>query len=156
MDPPPKAEYTTNAHDQAEAAKLKVRLSEGQKLKHLDQHEFHPVQAVKIASGAHKYVLISAEEPRSSETKYFVTSRKGAHYHRNAAEPFVHDLEKHGYNNIQVTGGGRIQLDEAKKRIAIFGFSYTFGLADHEISRQVVQADERYADFEITTSNEGY
>lgn len=150
MDPP---EFTTNAEDQAEAAKLKARLAS---LQQNEGGKFRPLKPVKIADGAWKYVQIKAQEPGSSEVQYFVTSKRGASYHRNAAEPFVHHLEEHGYRNIEVTGGGRILLNEDEKKISIFGFSYGFGACDHEISKRVVEADDRYADFEITTSKEGY
>jgi len=155
----PQAEYTTNAHDRAEAAKLKARLAESSNnnQKHDgDTKEFKPVDTVQIASGKHKYVLISAREPKSDEHTYFVTSRRGASYHRNAAEPLVHSLENAGYQQIEIEGGGRILLDEKDKKISVFGFSYSFGQANHEISKRVVQADGRFKDFAITVSNEGY
>ncbi len=155
MDPP---KFTTNAKDQAEAAKLKARLAQQQHKTNNPSStlDFKPVRPVKIAQGAHKYVLISAFEPDSHVEQFFVTSKRGASYHRNAASPFVKDLEEHGYEKIQVLGGGRILLDEDGKKISIFGFSYSFGQPDHEISKRVVQADARYSDYDITTSNEGY
>ena len=156
----PGAFATTNAQDQAEAAALKDRLaerwSETSDHKDLNKTTFRPMAHVRIASGAHKYVLITARAPNDRTEQFFVTSKRGAHYHRNAAAPFVQDLEEHGYENIQIVGGGRILLNDDTKKISIFGFSYSFGQPDHEISKRVVQADERYADYEITTSNEGY
>ena len=145
-------EYTTNAEDQAKAAALQQRLREhtaastqgtGQKLPH-----------VEIARGKHKYVLIRAEF--DGHTEYIVTSKQGAHYHRNAAEPMVHKLQEAGYYDIDVVGGGRIDYDPAAKKIFIYGYSYGFGRADHSISQQVVQEDERYKDYEVTWSNDGY
>lgn len=150
------ASFTTNAEDQAEAAKLKARLKEKKSPSGVSTSTFRPLSRVKIASGTHKYVLISAHEPGSKEEQYFVTSKKGAQYHRNAADPFVHHLEEHGYEDIQITGGGRILLDEDAKKISIYGFSYGFGLANHSISKLTVLEDERYANFDITTSDEGY
>jgi phosphohistidine phosphatase len=151
MDP---SEFTTNAEDQAEAAKLKARLANPSASG--NNKNFKPLGPVDIADGKHKYVLISAQEPGFTDEHFFVTSKRGAGYHRNAAEPFVHHLEEHGYEKIQVIGGGRILLDTDAKNISIFGFSYGFGKADHEISKRVVQADQRYADYDITTSDEGY
>ncbi len=155
---------TTNAEDQAEASALKARLAERRRDESFGHHNksrnqtFRPVTPVRIAPGAHKYVLISARVPNDNHSKeqYFVTSKRGASYHRNAAAPFVHDLEEHGYQDIQIVGGGRLLLDEDAKKISIFGFSYSFGQPDHEISKRVVQEDSRYADYDITTSNEGY
>jgi len=101
-------------------------------------------------------VLISAQDSFSGEEHYFVTSKRGAHYHRDAAEAFIAELEEGGFCDIRVTGGGRIRLDRDKKMISIFGYSYGFGLADHSISRKVVLEDARYKDFNVTISNDGY
>lgn len=118
-----------------------------------------PLPSVVIASGAHKYVLISAQpanEIDDDKISFFVTSKHGAHYHRNAAEPMIDRLESSGYTNIRVLGGGRISLDDDKHKISIFGYSYGFGRADHSISKSVIEADERYKDYDVTWSNEGY
>ena len=144
------ATYTTNEEDRQEAERLKNRLRANQGTGLVTRQVDH----VQIANGKHKYVLIQAEN--NGKTEYFVTSRRGAHYHRNAAEPLIFELESAGYYDIEVTGGGRIDLDEVNRRIAIFGFSYSFGLANHAISREVVLEDPRYKDFEVTISNEGY
>ena len=149
-DDEPPASYTTNEEDQREAAKLKERL----RTKVTTGKVTAKVDPVQIAPGAHKYVLIQAEN--DGKTEYFVTSRKGAHYHRNAAEPLIFELEAAGYYDIEVTGGGRIDFDNVAKKIAIYGFSYSFGLANHAISREVVLEDPRYKDYEVTISNEGY
>ena len=109
---------------------------------------------VKIDEGRHKYVQIRASV--DGEEQVFVTSKRGAHYHRDAAEPFISALEEAGYHDIDVAGGGRIDLDTQAKRISIYGYSYGFGLADHELSKSVVLKDPRYKDFDITTSNAGY
>lgn len=154
----PEEEFTTNELDRAEAAKLKARLADSSNHEQRNKaaNNFKRIDSVQIAKGRHKYVLMSAREPSCQESTYFVTSRKGAAYHRNAAEPLVYSLEKAGYNDIQITGGGRITLDEKQKQISIFGFSYSFGQANHEISKRVIQSDERYKAFDVTVSNEGY
>lgn len=93
---------------------------------------------------------------REDNVVFFVTSKRGAAYHRNAAEPLVERLQSNGYRNIHVMGGGRLHLNSEDKKIHIFGFSYGFGLADHAISKRVIEQDERFQDYEITWSNEGY
>lgn len=153
---PSQEEFTTNAEDQREAAKLKARLAESKNQQQAPPKSFKRIPAVQIANGRHKYVLISAREPASDEYSYFVTSKRGASYHRNAAEPLVYSLEQSGYQDIEITGGGRILLNEKEKKISVFGFSYSFGQANHEISKRVIQADERYRNYDVTTSNEGY
>jgi phosphohistidine phosphatase len=157
--------YTTNEEDQKEVAKLKARLTEANEsssANHQHQRQNPPpstatiVPSVSLDDGAHKYVLIKAEEPGSGLLQHFVISRRGAGYHQNVAEPTVYTLERHGYRAIEIAGGGRILLDEDEKKISIFGFSYGFGQADHAISKKVIEADERFHGFDITTSNEGY
>ena len=65
-------------------------------------------------------------------------------------------LESNGYTNIRVTGGGRIFLDDDAKKISVFGFSYGFGLADHARSKELIQADDRYKDYDVVVSDDGY
>jgi phosphohistidine phosphatase len=142
--------YTTNDEDQREVARLKDRL--GKSSSTTSRRSLVP--NVKIDEGRHKYVQIRASV--NGEEQVFVTSRRGAHYHRDAAEPFISALEEAGYHDIDVTGGGRIDLDTKAKRMSIYGYSYGFGLADHELSKSVVLKDPRYKDFDITTSNAGY
>ena len=48
----------------------------------------------------------------------------------------------------RVLGGGRIALNCSKKTIHIYGYSYGFGLADHAMSKSVVEMDSRYQDYE--------
>ena len=123
-------EYTTNEEDQREAAKLQARLREDGN----EGNDDLPIDSgiripnVSIDAGAHKYVLINALLPSGEERQHFVVSRRGAQYHRNAAEPFVEALERSGYSSINILGGGRIAFDEEKKTIHIFGYSYGFGL----------------------------
>jgi len=173
----PPAEFTTNAKDQAEAAKLLARIASSSSSEAAAasgtttttsttptlRGNFSPVPSVQIDDGAHKYVLVSAVEPaqRSEGSagplrRDFVVSRRGAAYHRDAAEPLVDLLEKKGYIDIRVNGGGRIFMDETKRRISIFGYSYGFGQADHARAKEVIEADDRYKDFNITWSNDGY
>ena len=146
------ADYTTNEHDQQEARRLQVRLQQ-------DRGGRRPlirerIANVKIDPGRHKYVLIRAS--CDGTEKYFVTSKQGAHYHQNVAEPFVAKLEEKGYHDIVVTGGGRIDCDIENRLIKVYGFSYGFGLADHSISRAWILCDPRYQHFSVSISDEGY
>ena len=151
----PSIMFTTNEEDQREAARLQARLADAEG-KSTNTGTGARIPNVTIADGAHKYVLISAVSPGGGQRQNFVVSQRGAAYHRNAAEPMVEALERSGYNSIDVSGGGRIFLDEENKRISIFGHSYGFGQADHALSKAVVDADPRYQDFDVTWSNEGY
>lgn len=151
---------TTNEEDQAAVARLRNRIAQTNTdtspSTTTNSSTHTPVPSVSIDEGAHKYVLVSAYPPSSTTKHYFVTSKRGASYHRNAAEPLVDRLTEGGYGNIEVTGGGRIFLDEEERKISVFGFSYGFGLADHERSREVIMGDGRYGDYEVVVSDEGY
>jgi phosphohistidine phosphatase len=150
----PPAAFTTNEEDRREVAKLQSRLQSSRKSGGGDGSGGERASSVEIAEGAHKYVLIRAA--LDGVEQYVVTSKHGAAYHRNAAEPMIEKLEEAGYVDIEVTGGGRIQLDSSAKSMSIFGFSYGFGKADHAISRQVVLESPIYSDFDVSISDEGY
>jgi phosphohistidine phosphatase len=115
---------------------------------------------VSIDEGTHKYVLISAMAPCTKDerptTQHFVVSRRGAPYHQNVAEGFVQQLEAKGYSNIDIQGGGRILLDSPNAQCHIYGFSYGFGLADHALSKKLIESDSKFHNFNITWSNDGY
>ena len=156
------ASHTTSAEDQANVAALKARL-EGTSTATAAENDaadgapYDQIPRVEIAPGAHKYVLISAHTPTDPpEKRWFVTSKSGAKYHANAAEPFVYRLEEAGYRDIRVTGGGRINYQPDQRIINIFGYSYGFGLADHKLSKQIVEEDGRFVGYSVDWSNEGY
>jgi len=161
--------FTTNEEDLREAAKLQKRLQDTAD----DESSSsiaggttttttrNKISNVSIDPGTHKYVLISALLPgdgngSNMERQHYVVSRKGAEYHRNVAEPFVLTLERNGYSNIRICGGGRIARKDDLKTISIYGYSYGFGLADHALSKSVIEQDERFQNYDISWSNDGY
>lgn len=165
------ASHTTSAEDQANVAALKARLEGTGGGAPVDTAKapdaaaddddadapYNQIPRVEIAPGAHKYVLISAQAPTDPpEKRWFVVSKHGAQYHANAAEPFVDRLEGAGYRDIRVTGGGRINYQPDERIINIFGYSYGFGLADHKLSKQIVEEDGRWVGYAVDWSNEGY
>lgn len=147
--------HTTNAHDQQEAARIRDQLrAEKSSAKSHEDVNTSILPSVEICEGAHKYVQITAARNGIEQT--FVVSRRNAAYHRNAAEPFIEKLRRSGYYDIEVTGGGRVAFDEDQKEISIYGYSYGFGKADHERSAEIVRQDERYKDYHVSWSDEGY
>jgi phosphohistidine phosphatase len=160
--------FTTNEEDQREAAKLQERLrqvtgdddndddNDDEIQVHSNNSSSRIIPNVSVDEGRHKYVLVSALAPHANERQHFVVSKRGAAYHRNAAEPFVDALERSGYRSIDIMGGGRIDLDCTKKSIHVYGYSYGFGLADHALSKSVLLQDPRFRDYDVTWSNEGY
>ena len=146
-------EYTTNAHDLQEAASLQARLSQ-----YNDQAASSTsgvgsqdaIPSVSIDDGAYKYVLITAIAPSTNTARKFVYSKRNASYHRNVAEHLIPQLEGAGYRDIRITGGGRILRDDESKEIHIFGYSYGFGRADHEVSKEVVEQSVNYQAYTVT------
>jgi phosphohistidine phosphatase len=154
-------EYTTNAHDLAEAAKLHAQLEQDNNAPHrpLLPSQQYRIPSVSIDSGAYKYVLITARPPTNSSSsieEVFVHSKRGAQYHRNVAEPLIPILQQCGYTDIRITGGGRILRDDDDAIIKIFGYSYGFGRADHALAKDVVEKSGKFAGYSITWSNDGY
>ena len=156
---------TTNAQDLAEAEALQVRLSAQESsttYKDSDNNNNIFVPTVSIDEGAHKYVLIKASTPSnsgsssSSTVQHFVFSKQGADYHRNVAEHFIPTLQTAGYYDIRITGGGRILKDSTKKLINIYGYSYGFGMADHSLAVEVVEASGLFEGYTLNWSNDGY
>ena len=97
---------TTNAEDLQKAEQLQRRLQASEDDDNDDDSlgtdTGNRIPNVTIDEGAHKYVLISAILPGGKgERQYFVFSKRGAEYHRNAAEPMVDSLENSGYSNIR-------------------------------------------------------
>ena len=156
-------EFTTNAHDLAEAARLQAQLEQdngstsnnNSSSSSVAQHQYR-IPSVSIDSGAYKYVLITALPPNSTSVEVFVHSKRGAQYHRNVAEPLIPILKQGGYTDIRITGGGRILRCDEDNIIKIFGYSYGFGQADHALAKDVVEKSGKFAGYEITWSNEGY
>mmetsp|Transcript_25533 Transcript_25533/g.39533 ORF Transcript_25533/g.39533 Transcript_25533/m.39533 type:complete len:205 (+) Transcript_25533:64-678(+) len=157
---------TTNEKDLREVERLRARLADaGSASSAADggpvQIDVPALASVHIDEGANKYVLVRAREPARDEIslparRTFVVSKKGAPYHRNAAEPFVERLLEFGYTDVRITGGGRILLDNEERKVSIFGFSYGFGKGDHRTSAELVRNDNRYQDFDVTWSDDGY
>ncbi|KAL3792000.1 hypothetical protein HJC23_011129 [Cyclotella cryptica] len=158
----PPTNCTTNAHDVVEAARLQARLSSQQSspcTSRVGELSDDIVPSVSIDEGAHKYVLITACAPRapnSSSRKTFVYSKRGAEYHRNVAEHFLPMLERSGYYDIRITGGGRIIRDTNNKYIKIFGYSYGFGRADHQLAVDIVRESALFDGYNVHWSNDGY
>ena len=151
-------EHTTNAKDLQEAADLQSRLTKYNDqvqapaaLDDNDDSHNDDVAAVSIDEGAYKYVLVTAIAPSPSNLlRTFVYSRRNAKYHVNVAEYIVPQLESRGYRSIRVVGGGRILRNDQDKKIHIFGYSYGFGKADHEVAKEVVEQSVSYKGYQVT------
>ena len=126
---------TTSAEDQAAVAEMqkKIAVANGEQATarvHATSGDgshaaaVSAVSAVSLDVGANKYVLVSAVTPSASSRNFFVRSSATAEYHKDAADPLVSELMRKGWRNVDITGGGRILLDEGAKKVVVFGFSY--------------------------------
>ncbi len=155
---------TTNATDLAEAAKLQARLSAQQSSSAStspnNTFDHDAIPTVSIDEGANKYVLITACTPgnssSSSRKQTFVYSKQGANYHRNVAEYLIPLLEGAGYYEIRITGGGRIFRSTKNKTVNIFGYSYGFGRADHQLAVECLEESGLFEGYTLNWSNDGY
>jgi hypothetical protein len=93
--------FTTNEEDLREAERLQNRLRDTEHDGPSAADSGYRIPNVTIDKGTHKYVLIAAILPGGSERQHFVVSKRGAEYHKDAAEPMVDHLERSGYSSIR-------------------------------------------------------
>ena len=104
--------------------------------------------------GVFKYVLIELYEtdPDNEEkSKLLVRGRRSAEYHADIYEPEEERVLKVGLD-CQCLGGGRIQHDP--NYIKVYGYSLGYGKADH--TKTVALLKEKYPNYKIEWSDEGY
>lgn len=151
---------STNDNDLQENADLRVRLSAnecelsiadagvmGNTRQSVDEEDDIPI--VSLDEGACKYVLVTAIS-LSNQPRTFVLSRKNYQHHVTVAMDFLPKLRSQSYRDIQIAGGGRILRDDNDMKIHIFGCSYGFGQADHELAKELVEHSVRYRGYQVT------
>ena len=117
------------------------------------------VESIKIPledTASMKYILIrvSAESPEGGwESKLIVRGDPRAPYHNNI---FVATKSEIGSTSVDmdVLGGGRIEIDVPTKRVSIYGFSAAFGQAPHEVTAAILKASLPFHTFNV--SYDGY
>uniref|UniRef100_A0A8D9ALJ7 14 kDa phosphohistidine phosphatase n=1 Tax=Cacopsylla melanoneura TaxID=428564 RepID=A0A8D9ALJ7_9HEMI len=115
---------------------------------------FDSILTVDIDSrGRFKYILIKLEDKESGRVKYLVHGNSMSFYHSEILDKFLNTLTN---KNLKVTcvGGGRIVHNPDTKSIEVFGTSYAYGRADHNITKQILA--KKYMDYNIKWSNDGY
>ena len=89
---------------------------------------------VQIEPGRHKYVLVRASSS-AGDDYWFVKSASprecGGAYHADVAEDLVEWIKAAGFEDVHVTGGGRIDYVPETSTVKVYGFSYQFGRGDH-------------------------
>ncbi|KAH0481272.1 MAG: hypothetical protein KVP17_004256 [Porospora cf. gigantea B] len=94
-----------------------------------------------------KYILL-----RSADGTFFVRGVEGLEFHDEIFERVQQTEED--LKDAQAVGGGRICHDSGALQISIYGYSVAFGLADHSITAELIEA--AYPEYLVTWSNEGY
>lgn len=106
-----------------------------------------------------KYVLIRISDTTPDgewSSKLFVRGDPRAAYHNHVFTKAKEEMRALGFQSaeLDVLGGGRMQIDCKKKSIQIYGYSAAFGQAPHEISACIIRRDLPFHDVHI--SYDGY
>ncbi|CDJ40270.1 14 kDa phosphohistidine phosphatase, putative [Eimeria tenella] len=119
-------------------------------------HEYSSsLQAVIVGDGIQKYTLIKI--PKQDDMVgdvYLVRGDPKAEYHYQTALDTLNALQSRNIMS-DVTGGGRMSVLRAEKKVEIYGYSYQYGAADHSITAKMVK--EHLGDeFLVSFGNYGY
>ncbi|KAL4493041.1 hypothetical protein ABPG72_020820 [Tetrahymena utriculariae] len=128
-------------------------------------------------NGRFKYILIQLKF--KDEILYFVRGEKKYNYHMENFEKFALDLRNCGLKfdqfeyeeeddnivckvqnvpfQLVCVGGGRVEISQEKKSLFIYGYSQSFGRADHTIALEISKQHlSNFPQQNFTWSNEGY
>ena len=84
---------------------------------------------------------------------------KSCDYHSDILAKFEHEeLMDYDKENGELTcscpGGGRIEHKPTEKSILLYGYSKGFGLAEHQLSQNLLEMD--FKGYTISWNNDGY
>ncbi|CAF1087692.1 unnamed protein product [Adineta ricciae] len=94
-------------------------------------------------SGKFKYILVQQGQ------KHLIRGDPNLEYHDKIFEKLKQEVGEKSADELKVLGGGKVLVDFEKKQINVFGESQSYGAADHEKSKALLQ--EKYPDFTIST-----
>lgn len=100
--------------------------------------------------GIFKYILINITKGDTTHT--VVRGWLDCDYHADVLAKFNRDEPQAGCK-VSCPGGGRISRQGQK--ITIFGYSVSFGKADHAVTCQLIQ-DKFGPNYQVEWNNEGY
>lgn len=109
------------------------------------------VPDVIIDNGTFKYIQIKVHD--KDLEKIVIRGLVEAEYHADVLDQTVPQIQALGFC-VNVIGGGRIKHEETKKTLHVYGYSIGFGKADHRIT--VEKLKNKYPNYKITWSDEGY
>ncbi|CAI4226781.1 unnamed protein product [Auanema sp. JU1783] len=109
-------------------------------------------------NGVFKYVLIKVPHTDDNEEedilnyKIYLRGYISCDYHANVVRKFREEVG----NDVpmECIGGGRIEKNNAGKKITVYGYSQEFGQANHSLSAEMLK--KKYPDFHVDFSNDGY
>ena len=110
-----------------------------------------------LCPGRQKYVLVLVEDPASGTGKLVVRGLAAAEYHMDVFQHFFGgdaQLDLPAGLRARAVGGGRIEHDQARARVRVFGFSYQYGRAPHSAAAKALRKEFPF--LAVETSNEGY
>ena len=123
-------------------------------------------QVLLSPEGTFKYILIHAKHKRSGLLLEFVRGDAGLAYHMDNFNKFRKDFKAANLRldgellqedvNVELScpGGGRVVHSAAKKSLSIYGYSQSYGQADHNRAAEIVRSALGYS--EVSVSFEGY
>ena len=113
--------------------------------------------------GVFKYILIKLTSPNTEgkiQDKNIVRGYASCPYHADINDKVTEELQALKSSNTirdwrtKVLGGGRINHDSKSKELKVYGYSTGFGPADHQVTVEILK--QKYGDYKITWSDEGY
>ncbi|VEU37377.1 unnamed protein product [Pseudo-nitzschia multistriata] len=97
--------------------------------------------AVQLSPGRNKYIVARLRDPITDRLRWFVRSAP-LPYHADVALDlleWIGSVPGYTETRVEVTGGGRIDYDEALSTVSVYGFSYRYGKGDHVRVAQLIQ-----------------
>lgn len=119
------------------------------------------VPAIDVASGRHKYVLVQLSDPHKGGAKLVVRAYAGCAYHADNYGKLMRDLDREfGAKAVvgRVIGGGRIERDDERREVYVYGYSKTFGRTPGCNERTAAMMEDYLASqsYAVRWSDDGY
>jgi len=116
--------------------------------------------------GIFKYIHILVKLRPSNTILSFVRGYIDLEYHAENLERFekqiqqailqLGDIKLDQTFEIQCPGGGRVNHSKANRKLSIYGFSQSFGAANHDQVKDIVFEELGYPKANISVSYDGY
>ena len=120
------------------------------------------IPRVLVDSGRWKYVLAQVRVAGRDEAALVVRARRGTTWHADnfaslRDEEAMSSRAADGGDFVAfVVGGGRIERDDERKTISVYGYSKTFGRCPGCNERTAIILREEFPEYEVTWSDDGY